>query len=121
MTEAPIATPSAYAQRLVHHTRNALIAARDAGDIASELLRFHVEGPVCNWPFGDLEVVAKAAEVILRVARIEGDLLEEQPSAADYRSSLNQLAGAAAKFLDDQCNPDPMLLSGEIPESEVPF
>lgn len=102
-----------------HHAREAILAASGAGDAVAELLRFHLEGAVCNWPFGDAQPVEKLAEALLRAARIEGDILEVQPAAADYRSSLGQLAGACIKFLEDQCDGAPPHRA-DLPEAGVP-
>ncbi|MBT0667001.1 hypothetical protein HT136_01295 [Novosphingobium profundi] len=100
--------------------RSTLLAASLAGDAVAELLRFHIEGPICNWPFNEeAHPVARLAEALLRTARVEASCLDIQPLAKDYCESLGQLAAACSKFLDDQANGDP--LETEIEEEELPF
>ncbi|WP_404480017.1 hypothetical protein [Novosphingobium sp. BL-52-GroH] len=107
-------------RQILRQQRSSLIAAAATGDAGGELLRFHMEGARCNWPFGDEEPVAKLAEALLRTARIESEILECQPSAASYRSDLGQLAAACAKFLADQSVGIPLDLLEDIHESEEP-
>lgn len=120
MSDATDATMATYLTQLAECTRKATLAASLASDATAELLRFHLEGPRCNWPFGDADPLQKLAEAILHAARIEATMLECQPSAADYLSSLNQLAGAASKFLDEQGEGDPLNFD-QITEEELPF
>lgn len=91
-----------YAAQLARQKRDSLIAATQAVEAGAELLRFHAEGPRCNMPFADDDLVAKLAGACMLAARIEGDHAAEQPAYADYNSSLGQLAAACARFLSDQ-------------------
>lgn len=111
---------AAYERQNLHHQRSSLVAAAATGDVVAELLRFHMEGATCNWPFGDAEPVLKLAEALLRTASIEHDILECQPSAAEYRSNLAQLMTACRNFLGD-VTPEPSFQFDPDSETEFPF
>lgn len=105
---------------------SAFIAGQGAIDAAAELLRFKREGfAIGMHPFGDPEPVAQLAEALLRTARIEADLFPgNDQEDQDYRSGVNQLAAACAKFLSDHCNAPLALLTGApagITEAELPY
>ena len=81
----------------------ALLAAENATEAAAELLRYRREGPVCNWPFGDVEVCTLLANAISEAGRIEVLTLAVQPAYSEYRDGLSQLIAAAEKFLSGHC------------------
>lgn len=101
----------------------------------AELTRYRREGPVCNWPFGDVEPVMLVAQALSLTAGIEYDTLEVQTDASitSYREGLGQLMAALHKFLSDHCEqPHPSYYSEPAPinqtvppmvidDSEVPF
>ncbi|KPH66353.1 hypothetical protein [Novosphingobium sp. ST904] len=122
MTEAT-PTDDTWATDLTRHKRGAMLAASLASDATTELLRFNLEGPICNWPFGDAAPIEKLAEALLHAGRLEVQILEAQPMATEYRDGLGQLAAACVKFLEDHCSGSPVLLgvAEDIPESEVPY
>lgn len=83
---------------------SALIAAAQASEATTELLRFHREGPAGWTAFGDVEVIEKLAEALLLACRIdlaERDIRQRKsPTTREYEAAVNQLAGAAANFIE---------------------
>jgi hypothetical protein len=82
------------------HDRAALIAASQASEAVTELLRFHIEGPAGRMAFGQVEVLEKLAEALLHAARIEIDTLAADSMDAEYREELGQIASACARFIE---------------------
>lgn len=74
-------------------TRPALIAAHQAIEAATELLRFHREGAATDWgAFGEIEVVEKLAEALALAChiRLEHDELMDSDRDSE-RKALTDL------------------------------
>ncbi|SFG09131.1 hypothetical protein SAMN05518801_10774 [Novosphingobium sp. CF614] len=79
---------------------SALIAAHQASEAVTELLRYHREGPHAYSAFGDVDIVEKLAETVLLAGRIAIDELADDGYLREYRDELGQLTAAAARFID---------------------
>lgn len=73
----------------------AVLAAQQATEASTELLRFYREGPASDLAFGDIEVIEKLAEALVIAITLHLDYLPEM-------SSLLEAAEAAQ--LRDACN-----------------
>lgn len=102
----------------------ALLAADNLADVLAELMRYRREGPVCNWPFGDVEVMTLLASAVTEAGRIEAETIAVQDACAAYHSGLWQFIAAADKFLSDHCgraHPTHIDQQPELLDEDLPF
>lgn len=80
----------------------AVVAAAQASDAVSELLRYAREGEAMEgWPFGEAEPVKKLAEAIAVAGEIELDGMNVKAAAwQEDREMLGQLIAAARRFIE---------------------
>ena len=86
---------------MTHLTNNeaAIVAAAQASDATSELLRYAREGAYGQRSaFGETEPTPKLAEALM--LSIEIELAEDKILDDDERESLDQLKAAAARFIE---------------------
>jgi hypothetical protein len=96
----------------------ALLAVDDLIDALQELARYRREGPVCNWPFGYIDVLCLLAEALEHAAQIEAHAMSCQPAYADRLQGIGQLTGAINKFLSDHCGREHPVLETAVPLRE---
>ena len=83
---------------MTDHLDNPVIAAAQASEAVTELLRFHREGPAGHTAFGDVEVCEKLAEALCLAIAIhvgEGGLAPDP----EERELLDRLRAACAAYL----------------------
>lgn len=82
-------------------TPPAIIAAAQASEATTELLRFLSEGPANEGAaFGDAEPAEKLAEALKLTIEIQLTHMPEAPWVQECREGLNQLLGACTRFIE---------------------
>lgn len=88
------------ATRVTYQDRRALIAASQASEAATELLRYFAEGPASDRAFGDVDVICKLAEALKLAADIECEHLEPFPHTHHEMGETRRLAATCAQFIE---------------------
>lgn len=86
----------------MNNADKAIIAAAQASEATTELLRFHREGPAGWTAFGDIEVVEKLTEALALSIELQQSEPAD-PASADvgYAAALDCLRASCLTFIED--------------------